>query len=75
VGSYDKEHVGLNHIAFGVCSLKDLEPVQAQLTTSRLLIVESFWISTVLRSSSGSMIQTVSASSSTCVANKLTQVD
>ena len=29
--TYDKEHVGLNHFAFGVRTLKDLESIQVQL--------------------------------------------
>jgi len=30
-GTYDKEQVGLNHIAFGVRSLTELEAIQGQL--------------------------------------------
>ena len=35
-GTYDKEKVGLNHIAFGVCSLSELEALQAQLDGARI---------------------------------------
>lgn len=31
LGTYDKESIGLNHIAFGVRSLAELEAIQAQL--------------------------------------------
>jgi glyoxylase I family protein len=30
-GIYDKETIGLNHIAFGVCSLTELEEIREQL--------------------------------------------
>lgn len=35
-GTYDKEHVGLNHIAFGVRTLKDLESIRAQLSRNQI---------------------------------------
>ena len=35
-GIYDKEKVGLNHIAFGVHSLSELEALQAQLEAARI---------------------------------------
>src|ERR1700679_3711648 len=31
--TYDKEQIGLNHIAFGIGTLADLQAVQQQLTT------------------------------------------
>jgi glyoxylase I family protein len=33
-GTYEKEKVGLNHIAFGVRTLKELQTIQAQLDSS-----------------------------------------
>jgi glyoxylase I family protein len=33
-GMYEKEKVGLNHIAFGVRTLKELQTIQAQLDSS-----------------------------------------
>jgi glyoxylase I family protein len=35
-GTYEKEKVGLNHIAFGVRTLKELQTIQAQLDGSRI---------------------------------------
>ena len=35
-GTYDKEKVGLNHIAFGVRGLSELEELQAQLDGARI---------------------------------------
>jgi glyoxylase I family protein len=32
--TYDKEQIGLNHIAFGVDTIQDLQEVQQQLTTA-----------------------------------------
>ena len=34
--TYDKEKIGLNHIAFGVRSLSELEVLQAQLEAARI---------------------------------------
>jgi glyoxylase I family protein len=31
---YDKENVGLNHLAFGISTLADLQTIAAQLTTA-----------------------------------------
>jgi glyoxylase I family protein len=33
-GAYEKENIGLNHIAFGVRTPKDLQTIQAQLDSS-----------------------------------------
>jgi len=35
-GIYDKEKVGLNHVAFGVRSLVELEALQTQLDSARI---------------------------------------
>jgi glyoxylase I family protein len=36
-GTYDKEKIGLNHIAFGVRTLKELQTIQAQLNSSGIV--------------------------------------
>jgi len=33
---YEKEEVGLNHLAFGVCTLEDLRVIQEQLSRARI---------------------------------------
>ena len=35
-GTYDKETIGLNHIAFGVRSLTELQTIQTQLNSARI---------------------------------------
>jgi catechol-2,3-dioxygenase len=36
-GAYDKEHIGLNHIALGVRTMAELKVMQAQLDDSRVV--------------------------------------